>query len=320
MGCHCFDHTEKKEKPLSSPADIGGGCQCAYSFVPCNCPQVIGRNTFVRRNKNTNKRIAVLANPKNRGRKHQPKACERFKKSIEIVRPFKISTRLEQLSLRPVRHLMSNREAYQSFMSKLWDCRFSVNIKKSSATVYSKLYGLELPRPPKPIHKWTANDWKIHTKWLASRAMPKKIFKPEKRPHEWRDLNKLMPRVKKLSQPVRRHVRPKFNGKAENTIDVPITKVKQSAQEYCCSDKICELSTTLERNFTPKYTPEEIRSRFVSGRQKLTTTERTLQLAQPKKDFTEGPKYKDNPWGVMPNALHAVASERVEELAKPKNR
>lgn len=51
----------------------------------------------------TRQRIKYLAQPKYRTDKYSPRPHFKTKKSIEIIRPSTISTRLNQLAIRPVR-------------------------------------------------------------------------------------------------------------------------------------------------------------------------------------------------------------------------
>lgn len=49
----------------------------------------------------------------------------------------------------------------------------------------------------------------------------------------------------------------------------------------------------------------------------FTVPERTAKLAHPKV-VIKNDELKENPFGVQPNALKAVASDRIKALAQPK--
>lgn len=94
-----------------------------------------------------------------------------------------------------------------------------------------------------------------------------------------------------------------------------LTKISQSAKEYLATDRICSLSRPKDPQ--SKYKPEPHRKIPVESSKDIPVPERTVKLAQPKVSIKTN-ELKESPFGVQPNALKAKATERIIQLAQPK--
>lgn len=241
--------------PCAYTKNLPKKCNCGYSFVPCNCPHVFGAGEFLRKNtkkSKTNRRIIYLSRPKRCGKKYLSTGCQKFGRNIEIFRQPKISSRLEQLSIRPVRVLISTREQYKHFISRSWYERFNRLICKSMFTMYSRLGNIELPEDREKVKKWAKEEWEKHAKWLDSRACPKPLIKCDPEVREWRPLKKLQKRLKTLAKA-------KSYPASSNVLafNSALTKVPTAAKEYMATDRICSLSRPKDPQ--SKYKPEPVR-------------------------------------------------------------
>lgn len=262
--------------PCAYTKNLPKKCNCGYSFVPCNCPHVFGAGEFLRKNakkSKTNRRIIYLSRPKRCGQKHRTNKCRRFGRNIEIIRQPKISTRLEQLAIRPVRALLSTREQYKHFISRSWYERFNRNIFKSMFTLYSRLGNIQLPEDEQKVRKWTKEEWERHAKWLDSRACAKPLIKCDPKPRQWRPLKKLEKRLKTLAEPKTYPVLVKILD-----FDSALTKISVAAKEYMATDRICSLSRPKDPQ--SKYKQEPFRDIPVQSSKDIPGEEKTGIFSQ----------------------------------------
>lgn len=177
-------------------------------------------------------------------------------------------------------------------------------------TLYSRLGNIQLPEDEEKVRKWTKEEWERHAKWLDSRACAKPLIKCDPKPREWRPLKKLQKRLKTLAKPKSYPVLVKtleFNS--------TLTKISIAAKEYMATDRICSLSRPKDPQ--SKYKPEPHRNIPVESSKDIPVPERTAKLAHPKV-VIKNDELKVNPFGVQPKALKANASDRIKELAQPK--
>lgn len=92
-----------------------------------------------------NPRINQLAEPKLMRRPYEPPKYDSSKRYIEILPLPPISTRLEQLSLSPVRCLLSACEQFQSVLPKDRIEKLNAQLQKSILTVYTRLANVQFP-------------------------------------------------------------------------------------------------------------------------------------------------------------------------------
>ena len=101
MSCCCG--SQLKRKSNTNGHTKLNACSCQKNFMPCRCPNIFSGPKVLRKNA-ASKRIMYLANPKKRSSKFSKYTMRPGGRKIEIVREPKISTRLEQLAVPPVRY------------------------------------------------------------------------------------------------------------------------------------------------------------------------------------------------------------------------
>ncbi|XP_053692615.1 uncharacterized protein LOC128741064 [Sabethes cyaneus] len=178
----------------------------------------------------------------------------------------------------------------------------------------------------KPQKKsWTQDEWKIHGRYLTQLAKPKKDHRQQKIAQTARSqkvpLSALKPRMNTLAQPRTTHLQHTCKlppNKCHCHVADPIRNVQPQAKNYVPTPRIKMLSQ-------PKLDYQEMvrcfpRKNVVCLNRKVlqpSSSYRIKKLAVPKYQYLCAPD--SNPYGVKPEALNAVATERTVQLAQPKS-
>ncbi|XP_058453891.1 uncharacterized protein LOC131431935 [Malaya genurostris] len=167
---------------------------------------------------------------------------------------------------------------------------------------------------------WTQDEWKIHGRYLKQLAAPKKDFAVDQSPaHPKVPLYALQPRMTSLAQPKtinRPHSCKLAPKKCHCHIADPIREVHPDAKNYVPTRRIEMLSQ-------PKLDYQEVIRCFPKRKELCVkkifqprSSNGMMKLAMPKHHCLCAPD--SDPYGVKPEALSAVATERTRKLAQPK--
>ena len=250
------------------------------------------------------KRIHELAEPMKRCKRYRPKCPCPFKRKIEFVREKPMYTRTEQLALVSVRRLLLFKNTYGRLLSPIRMEVLNRHIRTSLLSLYSRLSGAEPPKPIKKIHKWTPKEWKMHRRLIKKLAKPKKPIEPPKMPKLAMPFEE-MERYKELCQPNIRQLEYKKDWHLTPEIKFfsPSKRLLELAKPHVRTDEAVIKTLSWHISDEAKaYKPSK----------------RLLNLAMPRDKKQILSDFKENPFAIAPNALKYKASERIEELAEPK--
>ncbi|CAD6994253.1 uncharacterized protein LOC101449987 [Ceratitis capitata] len=309
-----------------------------------------------------NKRIWALAEPKRQTGKYQtPCYCpDTGNRKVEIVRDDTPSrTRTEQLSFPPVFRLMQlkERDSFKSFSNQR-KCTVNRMLRKSMLSLYSRLSNKQPPAKKENPKKLTeAEEALRQERWKRlSKPRPdpskeqekKKALKPEKQekqtklPKGFGFMQKgkgggsSLRRFKNLSKP--KQYEPdepkewvltnnmKYYTPSERIIKISKPRIYESfdpeevfrVKEKALSYKATERIRVLALPPVYQHKPEVKESPFKTNPNalKAKTSQRIVELATPKDFFDK--HTRANPFKVSPKALRATITPRLRELAKPK--
>ncbi|XP_067624967.1 uncharacterized protein [Eurosta solidaginis] len=277
-----------------------------------------------------NKRIWALAAPKHQtGKFVTPCFCpEVGNRKVEIVREYEASrTRTEQLSFPSVNRLMElkARDSFKSFPNQR-KCTVNRMLRKSMLSLYSRLSNKQAPEKQVKPRKLTDAEKKERQERLQKLAKPnfdkgKQEEKKKRVKEEEQKAKQQMP-----SKILRYLDKPKGAGSSLKRIK-NLAKPKQyefdepkewaltnNLKSYTPSQRMLKLS---KPKIYPTFDPEE-RFRVREAALYYTASERIKELASPP-IYQHKPEVKEAAFKTSPNALRAKISQRIAELAEPKN-
>lgn len=243
------------------------------------------------------RKVVHRALPKSNGLQFCPK-------KIEIIRDPPVHTRTEQLAYPPSRKLVPVLEGFKNTLGRRRFQVLSLTLKKSLFSMYSRLANCQPPKEKCRPRKWSKREWAMHRRALNRLAHPKKVFRPPKQVHMWKDIS-IMDRFRYLCKPKSRYEASPY-----------VWILTKGVRRYKATAKIKELSKP--KQLDPQFVPNQFPLK-VNPRAKLyIATARIKALATRAQKSAGVRDLKENPFGVMPNAKKAKASARVIELAEPK--
>ncbi|XP_055849951.1 uncharacterized protein LOC129914637 [Episyrphus balteatus] len=252
------------------------------------------------------RRTRNLARPKYVTPKKLPATSSNsnYSRKADIIRELPSLTRTEQLAYPRVRKILPIREDFKDVLGAGRVQVLSRTMRKSLFSLYSRLANCQPPEEKMIIEKWTKKEWAVHRRYLSKLAQPKKIFKPLKAVHMWKDIS-IMDRFKYLCKPKDRseHIVPKW-------------ELTSGLKKYKPTPIIINLSKPKETNENLFH--QTLPIKINPGALQYKATDRILQLATRAEKRTGESILKENPFSVAPNALKAKPSDRVVELSQPK--